>query len=353
MKNTSFPKQRCRAHTNILLRYLAQEGYTTAAILQELFNLKSHRSIYQKIEKWMKNDILEEINFKLPLGSKAAKLYKLTTHAQTLSRGLGCDPRYDVKPSLGSIQHTLFLQQTKIALLYRSFYSFQTEKQIDDAINVFGHYPDLLCLDNNHNRVIVEAEVTLKSKARYQQLMSDFLAAVDSNSLDLIMYVLPDEQTKQSLINAIKSACGRTFERKGLKKSISLEKLKQHIRFYTLSEISVQKEQFIHFQELYNSDKKAIDLCQLHFGAVVDGKKLIVIESLNDHQVFARDFDKKKFGSEILKQANLTGDFEPKDLIICELIADSNSLDDDIKFISSKGKIADKNLKKELIKVVF
>jgi len=65
--------------------------------------------------------------------------------------------------------------------------------------------PDAWCTDPQKLRVCVECERTMKSKARYSQILCDYLLALKRGEFDRVIWVCPDQKMRQNLQKTIMS----------------------------------------------------------------------------------------------------------------------------------------------------
>ncbi|THB69628.1 MAG: hypothetical protein D6B28_10990 [Gammaproteobacteria bacterium] len=354
-KPISFPLDRAEGYTRLMLRFIGKNGYTSAQILQEFFGLKDIKSVRDKLKSWQKRKLIDEFAFAMPLGGRPAKLYKLSPTGQAHARCIGVNPRYEVKASLSTIEHSLFIQKTLIRLLRAGYYSIKIEKQIENAQKFFGHIPDLICFDNNGRKTMVECELTIKSKARYQQIAADILAAVQAKYLERVIYVLPDINTKNALIATLKAAISTSFSRKGLSRKIKIEELSRYVEFTTLSEIKTNNTLFINFQSIYKTDNEEVGLALVHYRQIKDEKFIVLIEPLFNQQIATGNFDQKTLSDQILTDIcqKFSKPYTRDRVQIIEYYPDYKSLSDNTEFRFLNNKPIDKKHNESLLTKLF
>jgi hypothetical protein len=71
--------------------------------------------------------------------------------------------------------------------------------QMNSALNMSEHRPDAWCTDPRGERVCIECERTIKSKARYTSILCDYLLAFRRGEFDRVVWVCPDPGLRDKL----------------------------------------------------------------------------------------------------------------------------------------------------------
>ena len=283
-----FKKERQEAYTRLLMRYLAVNGFSTAKILQSFFGLSDISSVREKIKAWKKKELLEEFELENPLGGRAAKLYKLTQNGLGFARGWGLEPKENFNVTLPVIEHSLFLQRMHIALTKRGYFGFEAENAIKNAQERFGHVPDLVCHNKKGRICVFEAERSIKSKSRYQQLFANFNHALNCAHLDAVFYVVPDESTKRALLATFRAALAKSFKRKGFEMNLSIDQIEKFLKVVTIDELEENSGRLMRFAGFRGGETGLDSICLVHFAGLVkigeETKKTIIIESLGQNR---------------------------------------------------------------------
>ena len=96
------------------------------------------------------------------------------------------------------------------------------------------HRPDGLITLPNGRRIAIETERSLKTKARYQQIIQSHLAARTAESWFYVFYVLPDDQKKRALMLMFDTISHVVVN----SQHVMLEpKHRRVFRFYTMQEL--------------------------------------------------------------------------------------------------------------------
>jgi hypothetical protein len=284
----AFKKERQEAYTRLLMRYLAAHGFATAKILQSFFGLADISSVRTKLSGWKKQDLIDEFELPNPLGGRAAKLYRLSQNGLGFARGWGLEPKEGFNVSLPNIEHALFLQRMQIALTKRGYFGFGVENAVKDAKERFGHVPDVVCRNKFGKVCVFEAERSIKSKSRYQQIFSNLALSHRRGFLDAVFYVTPDETTKRALLATLRAALGKNFQRKGFEVSLSLEEIEKFLKVVTVGELEETSGRLMRFAGFEGGETGLDSVCLVHFAGLVkigsDTKKAVIVESLGENR---------------------------------------------------------------------
>jgi len=283
-----FKKERQEAYTRLLMRYLSVHGFATAKILQSFFGLADISSVRTKLAGWKKQNLIDEFELPNPLGGRAAKLYRLSQNGLGFARGWGLEPKENFNVSLPNIEHALFLQRMQIALTKRGYFGFEVEGGIKGAKERFGHVPDVVCRNKFGKVCVFEAERSIKSKSRYQQLFADLNHAFDRAYLDAVFYVTPDESTKRALLATLRASLEKPFSRKGYEMALTLEQVEKFTKVVTIDELEANSGRLMRFAGFGGGETGLDSICLIHFAGLVkiggDTKKAVIVESLGENR---------------------------------------------------------------------
>jgi hypothetical protein len=271
------------AHTRLMLRYLAKSDFATAKILQDYLGVNEKSSISHKLKGWQRLEFIEEVEVPRPFGGRPLKVYKLTQHGQGMALSIGAEPREEVKIPLSGLEHAFMVQRTLIALTRLGYYGFELDKQIANAQERFGHYPDMVCFNKHLKRVAIECERTIKSRSRYKQIALNFVRALRNQNVSKVIYVVPDESVRRGIESTLRAALSDSFKRGGLTLDIEPSEMAKLIMFVTLEQLEEQakKGHFMRFHGYHSPQLKSF--CMIHFAGLIGGKKSIIIESLGEN----------------------------------------------------------------------
>jgi len=230
------------AHKRAVIRFIAHHGWTTSTILQSYLELKTSASMNAKLKSYIKADLLARLEYKNPLGGKSNYVYKLSTNGIAEARLLASEPAEEVRMSENQISHKLLIQRIHVVLMGMGYFGFEVERSIKNAIDLYGHYPDIACQNKKGQKVVFEAERTVKSKSRYCQIIADFYNARANGELDAVVYVCEDVKTRASLVNTIQRALSDQFTRKGKTLHLNFNDIKKWIKFVTINELKPSKK---------------------------------------------------------------------------------------------------------------
>ncbi len=218
--NPSERKNIAEARMLALLNFLKDETWSDFSTLRAVmgFSKQTHHPAYKVLNRAVQAGyIIKYVNDDMRPG---IILWGITM--QGLSRVVRADdpvfPGYFEPSKLryGTLAHHLFNQKIRLALEEKGGSSWCHGDRGAFIARFPGvrHRPDGVITLNNGAIVAVEAERTLKTRARYISIISSHLAASDAGYWHYAMYVTPDEAFRVSLTRLFDSI--RTVMRKSV-----------------------------------------------------------------------------------------------------------------------------------------
>lgn len=186
-----------------LLSFLKEETYSDFKTIKLFLNFKDYKSIYQLLAKLEAMGLVQKYVFESRVGSLA--LWGITQDgiAVVIQPGDQVFPsRFEPAKLRGwTLDHHLDNQLVHLILEQKGATGWINGDR-NTFLNQFQvkHRPDGLITLPNGKRIAVETERSLKTKARYQQIIQSHLAARTSELWFNVFYVLPDEQKKRALM---------------------------------------------------------------------------------------------------------------------------------------------------------
>lgn len=192
----------------ILLDFLKEETYSDFSTLMHLFEFKEHRPLYRLLTKLTEMKLIQKYVFESRAGNLA--LWGITNDGLSVvyhpDDGV-FPPRFEPTRLKGwTLDHHLDNQLVRLMLEQKGATNWINGDR-NNFLNQFNvkHRPDGLITLPGGQRIAIETERSLKTKARYQAIMASHLHARAERLWFAVMYVLPDMQKKLSLMKIFES----------------------------------------------------------------------------------------------------------------------------------------------------
>lgn len=191
-----------------LLMFLKEETYSDFSTLKFLFNLKHRSVLYNLLSKVTDMGLIQKYVFESRGGD--ISLWGITNDGLSIvvkPEDAIFPPRFEpTKLKAWMLDHHLDNQTARLALEQQGATEWINGDR-NNFLNQFNvkHRPDGLITLPNGQRVAIETERSLKTKARYQQIMTSHLLARTNELWFSVYYVLPDVQKKLSLMKIFES----------------------------------------------------------------------------------------------------------------------------------------------------
>ncbi|HAU5635951.1 MobC family replication-relaxation protein [Citrobacter amalonaticus] len=218
--NPSERKKIADARMLTLLNFLKDETWSDFSTLRRKlgFSDSAHSPLYKLLNKAIQDGLI--IKHVIPETTRKTALWGITM--QGLSRVVTQDdpvfPAYfePGKLSYQTLHHHLFNQRIRLALEDKGGNNWCNGDRKAFAVRFPGvrHRPDGVITLSNGAIVAVEAERTLKTRARYINIISSHLSAIDAGYWHYAVYATPNETTRKSLKRLFDGI--RTVERKNI-----------------------------------------------------------------------------------------------------------------------------------------
>lgn len=240
------PKERINKNiekTLSILNFLKEETYSDNNTLMKVLGLSknSYSAFFRFMQKINNLGFIQKYKFSAPGGTVI--LWGITMDGIALV----LQPEDTVFPSVfepskltgWSMQHHLLNQKIRLALEDAGATDWMNcdRKKFLTQYDV-KHRPDGLATLPGGMRIAIETERTLKTKARYQEIMKSHLMARKSGKWMKVFYITPDEYKKNALIKLFSSITYLTFSGR----PINLEQEHRDVfEFYTTDELNSLK----------------------------------------------------------------------------------------------------------------
>ncbi|BET64929.1 MobC family replication-relaxation protein [Yersinia pseudotuberculosis] len=201
-------KNRKKEKILTLLMFLKEETYSDRLTLMFLFNFKEQRVLYRLLNKVTEMGLIQKYVFESRTGN--ISLWGITNDGLSIvfkPEDNVFPPRFEPTKLKGwMLDHHLDNQTVRLALERQGATEWINGDR-NNFLNKFSvkHRPDGLIMLPNGQRVAIETERSLKTKARYQQIMTSHLLARTDELWFSVYYVLPDVQKKLSLMKIFES----------------------------------------------------------------------------------------------------------------------------------------------------
>ncbi|EBC2122714.1 replication-relaxation family protein [Salmonella enterica] len=202
--NVSYAKRQARnaEKTRIVLRWLRDEQCSTAEVVTSLLGIGAVQPVYRFLDSLVVKGLL--VRAKYPVDGHQVSVWGLTPHGVAFSFDED-EPLTDVIPfqpsrvSAAQLPHRLAVQCLRLDMEARGATGWRTLNRL----NLKGmKVPDALA-ELNGKTVAFEVERTVKSRRRYQEVVSGYLFNRKANGIDEIWYICPDRPTMVRIQRAI------------------------------------------------------------------------------------------------------------------------------------------------------
>ncbi|AJI47356.1 hypothetical protein [Francisella philomiragia] len=208
----------------LALDFLADEVYTNRQILKEVTGITSSQGIGGFIKRLEKLGFSREIN--LPSVEEPNKTYKIIgITSQGMAEANCLDRRgFEIsKLKHSQLLHKFLCQQVHLQAIKQN-HKYISGRWLTDEW--FGgknvKRPDAIIITQDNQKIAIEAERTIKSKYRYQQIIVQYLKMIKANQITKVRYVTPDQAKAQMVEKAIKSIKSVTVSTNGQKRLFTL-----------------------------------------------------------------------------------------------------------------------------------
>jgi hypothetical protein len=208
----------------LALDFLSDEVYTNRQMLKEATGITSSQGIGHFIKRLEKLGLAKQIN--LPSVEDPNKTYKIIgITSQGMAEADHIDRRgFELsKLKHSQLLHKFLCQQVHLQAIKQN-YKFISGRWLTDEW--FGgkntKRPDAIIITQDNQKIAIEAERTIKSKYRYQQIIVQYLKMIKANQVIKVRYVMPDENKTKMIEKTMKSIKSVTVSTNGQKRQFNL-----------------------------------------------------------------------------------------------------------------------------------
>ncbi|MEQ9914618.1 MobC family replication-relaxation protein [Pectobacterium polaris] len=209
---SDYRERQARSHEKIrvLLNFLKEETYSDFKTLMLLFDYKNHKPLYLLLAKAIDMGFIQKQTFCTRM--EKISLWGITNDglaAVVTPDDDGFPARFEPAKITGwTLEHHLDNQLARIILEKKGAYGW-----VSGACSTFRsryqvkHRPDGVITLPNGTVIAVETERRLKTKARYQSIITNHLLARTQKHWMYVFYIVPDPQKKRAielLFNSVK-----------------------------------------------------------------------------------------------------------------------------------------------------
>ncbi|ATV43809.1 MobC family replication-relaxation protein [Pectobacterium brasiliense] len=236
---SDYRERQARSHEKIrvLLNFLKEETYSDFKTLMLLFDYKNHKPLYLLLGKAIDMGFIQKQTFCTRM--EKISLWGITNDglaAVVTPDDDGFPARFEPAKITGwTLEHHLDNQLARLILEKKGAYGW-----ISGACSTYRsryqvkHRPDGVITLPNGTVIAIETERRLKTKARYQSIITNHLLARTQKHWMYVFYIVPDPQKKlaiELLLNSVKHAIVNH-------QRIPLEAKHRHVfRVYTFEEL--------------------------------------------------------------------------------------------------------------------
>ncbi|RJL45398.1 MobC family replication-relaxation protein [Pectobacterium carotovorum] len=236
---SDYRERQARSHEKIrvLLNFLKEETYSDFKTLMLLFDYKNHKPLYLLLAKAIDMGFIQKQTFCTRM--EKISLWGITNDglaAVVTPDDDGFPARFEPAKITGwTLEHHLDNQLARLILEKKGAYGW-----VSGACSTYRsryqvkHRPDGVLTLPNGTFIAIETERRLKTKARYQSIITHHLLARTQKLWMYVFYIVPDPQKKlalELLLNSVKHAIVNH-------QRIRLEAKHRHVfRVYTFEEL--------------------------------------------------------------------------------------------------------------------
>lgn len=216
--NVSERNEAANRRMEALLSFLKEETFSDLQTLKKVVGYKGkhNHSMYNLLNKAVTLGFLSKHEYPVLTGKKALWGITMPGLARVVNANDPVFPAYFEPGRLKywTLEHRLLNQRVRLALEERGGTGWLNGDRGAFMARYPGvrHRPDGIITLNSGAIVAVETERSLKTRARYINIINSHLAASDAGRWHYAMYVMPDDKTKESLVRLFGSI--RTVMRK-------------------------------------------------------------------------------------------------------------------------------------------
>jgi hypothetical protein len=189
-------QQRISEKRRTLLRFLRQETWSSAEVLQSLLGL-SNTGTYKTLSTFERDNLitshyLVELKYRIWGISPTGLFYAWDENEQMEDR-----PTFQPsKVKAVMVRHHLDLQLARLQAEKTGWYTWTLEGDLPKGIS---KRPDAVVTNLLGERIAVELERTVKTQKRYEVIFSDYLQAIKAGEYQSVHYVCPDPEFARRL----------------------------------------------------------------------------------------------------------------------------------------------------------
>lgn len=192
-------QRRAQLNQSLILDFLAEEDYSTAPLLAKLLQFKHTRSVYKILERLEGKGLIRHKKIE-----KIETLYTLTPSGYSLVENNEKHYRSvslnNIKPL--SLPHKSAVQYCHIAMMNNGV-QWET---VSGKLKKNEPRPDGIIWyqfnDEELRRIAIEVELTVKTKKRYEEILSTYFNPYKNvEKFSFVLYLVPNETMKNRLRN--------------------------------------------------------------------------------------------------------------------------------------------------------
>ena len=190
----------------LLLNFLKEETYSDFKTLKKAtgFKGKNHESIYRLLNKAIFMGFIIKHEYPVLTGKKSLWGITMQGLAMVVTADDAVFPGYfePTKLRYWVLEHHLLNQRVRLSLEAKGGSLWVNGDRSGFLARYPGvkHKPDGVVTMDNGAVIAVETERSMKTRARYINIINSHLEASDAGHWHYAMYVMPDEKSKQSLM---------------------------------------------------------------------------------------------------------------------------------------------------------
>lgn len=205
------PKQLARIEEKrrTVLRWLASEGYSTEKVLGELLGLQRN-AIYKTIKGMERDGLIQRHELRSLMGKLAVLVG--TPHGIAMGKDAVASEDWRDVESIGriavsSIAHGLDVQTVRVKAIKVGWADWISDRKAHklSAEDGWLKIPDSIAVSPDGEVIAIEVERTIKTRKRYEAIISAYLQMIKKGKIASVVYVCPDADVAPRLSRIFES----------------------------------------------------------------------------------------------------------------------------------------------------
>ena len=198
--------------------------FSNRQILMKVTGIQTNQGIRHFIHRLEKKELIKQIEIpSIEEENKKYSLVGITSHGMALAGKINRRGVEVSKIKHSQLLHKFLCQRVHLKAIDKGW-KYVSGRWLESKW--VGHKgvkrPDGMIIKPDNTKIAIEAERTVKSKCRYQQVIIHYLKMIKKGDVDKVWYVMPNEKTKHAVEQAMRSIRFLTITSSGEKQTYLL-----------------------------------------------------------------------------------------------------------------------------------